>query len=78
VLLLEHNDLQICDLEISKIRSEIPGMFLNVALEIIWTIMRETKKYLRGENEDKNILRMINRKMANWFATSRVRTALQR
>ena len=38
--------------------------------------MRETKKYLHGENEDKNILHIINRKMANWFATSCVGTAL--
>jgi hypothetical protein len=39
-------------------------------------IVRETKKYLHGENEDKNILHIINRKMANWFATSCVGTAL--
>jgi len=38
-------------------------------------IVRETKKYLHGANEEKNTLHTINRKMVNWFGTSCLGTA---
>ena len=67
VLHLEHSFIRCWNLDASGSRSETPGKFWNVVLEISWTDRVRNEEVLFRVKEQRNIVHEINKRRANWI-----------